>query len=305
MKVSKTELSKLALRADEIFFFLVEHANKYGFDVDAILEIPDNMGNTCFHIASECSKRICYYIIQRIIRINSINLDMMVPDFKYPELTIQMMTKGVNPLVISNDGRSQIDYNPHSFESDEAKRLLSQFPRSIYFSIEDIYCSETCPVDCPSNLKRFYYKNGVIVEMTDENRIGVGGFGMVFKQLFHGKVMAMKAVWTGDLSHSENQINSVEMAVDDFERNIAEIRFQMASAGPGILHPVAFVRQQGQEQDENRKWIQNNYNIFIYPLYDFNLYELHENYHSHFNDEILYDILNQCLIRECSNRKKQ
>ena len=39
-----------------------------------------------------------------------------------------------------------------------------------------------------------------------------------------------------------------------------------------MIVPVAFVRQQDQEHEDGT-WIANNYNIFIYPLYDYNLYD--------------------------------
>ena len=83
-------------------------------------------------------------------------------------------------------------------------------------------------------------------------------------------------------------------------QNIAEIRIQTASHGPGVIVPVAFVRQQDQEQNENGRWIANNYNIFIYPLYDCNLYELHQDHYDGFTEKIFQDILNQCLRRKRS-----
>ena len=171
------------------------------------------------------------------------------------------------------------------------------------FSIEDIHCEESCPADCTSKFERFYYKNGPLVEMTEKNRIGKGGFGMVFKQVFHGRPMAMKCLLLGELKDPENQDTFVQTAVEYLERNISEVRIQIATAGSGVIVPVAFVRQQNQEQDEKGKWIANNYNIFIYPLYDCNLYELHENCHDQLSDEILRDILLQCLTRKGSNCK--
>jgi len=130
--------------------------------------------------------------------------------------------------------------------------------------------------------------------MTDETRIGTGGFGLVFKQLFHGKLMAMKCVWMGQIE----QRYLMHEGVSVLNENISEIRKQTATRGPGVIVPVAFVRQQDQEQDENGKWIANNYNIFIYPLYDCNLYELHVNNFDCFTDDVLRDILSQCLQRK-------
>ena len=292
---------KLVTKAETVFYFLVEEGIKCGFDVDSILEIPTSNGSTCFSDASRCSKRILDYIIERGIKVNCIQTNMMVPAFKYPDLTIPMMKEGINPHVINCDGLCQIDLYPTRFESEESKRLLAHFPRSIHFSIEDISCENTCPSDCSSKFEKFYFKNGEFAKMTDANRIGQGGFGSVFKGLFHGKEKAMKCVLIGQI---QNQLYS-KNAVSDLEKNISEIRIQMASGGSGITVPEAFVRQQNQEQDQNGIWIAENYNIFIYPLYDCNLYELHENHFDQFNDEISIDILKQCLTRECSNRIRE
>ena len=347
---------KLAHKTEEVFFFLIEQGRKNGYNTDTILEISDKDGNTCFSYASRCSEKICNYILQRDIRVNSINSVMMVPDFKYPELTIQMLKKGVNPLTISFEGKDRKHYHPSSFESECAKRLLAEMPRSLHFSIKDIECEESCPADCPSKLKRFYSKNGPLVEMTDENRIGEGGFGMVYKQFFHGKPMAMKCKccrslfgtfdpednlsWGGTtFDNLENKLIKMEKrlettthkqlfsrilrttlklrhtllprlygkplvrdAVENLENELSEMRIQIASAGSGVIVPVAFVRQQDQEQDENGEWIALNHDIYIYPLYDCNLYELHENYYGQFNDEILKNVLCQCLTRKSSYR---
>ena len=293
LKKPEAEWRKLVTKTETVFDFLVEEGNKRGFNVDSILEIPSSTGSTCFSIASRCSKKIMDYIIKRGIQVNTITTDMMVPDFEYPDLAVPMMEKGINPHVINYNGKSQIDIFPSSFGSEDAKNLLAQFPRSIHFSIEDICCENTCRPDCKSAFKRFYFKNGEFVKMADTNRIGQGGFGSIYKGLFHGKEKAMKCVWIGQIEWQSN----VKDAVSDLEKNISEIRIQMASGGSGIIVPEAFVRQQNQEQDENGIWIAENYNIYIYPLYDCNLFELHEYHYDHFTDEILIDILCQCLTR--------
>ena len=288
-----SEWSKLVTEIEAVFDFLVVQGLNNDCDVDLILEIPTSTGETCFDIASRCSKAICDFIIATGIKVNSINTDMMVPDFVYPSLSIQMMEKGINPYVINYDGNSQVDLAPYSFESEEAKRLLSTFPRSFHYSTEDIECRESCAADCSSSFKRFYCKNGSLVEMSDQNRIGSGGFGMVFKELFHGIPMAMKCMWIGVTEwHKE-----VKDTVSDLEENISEYRNQIATVGSGIILPIACVRQQNQEEDDNGKWIANNYNIFIYPLYDCNLDELHGNYFDQFTEEIIANIIHQCFIR--------
>ena len=305
-KVWQAERSTIAYKTERIFFFLVEQGNKNGYNIDAILEIPDNTGTTCFQAAAQFSYNICNYIITRNIKVHSINTGMMVPDLQIsPDLTVTMMKKGINPYVISYDGTDRIHYRPSSFESEEAKALLAKMPRSVHFSIEDIECEESCSANCPSKFKRFYYKNGPLVEMTEKNRIGKGGFGLVFRQLFHGKPMAMKCTLVRELADQEKWLYKVHTAVNYLEKNISELRIQIATAGSGIIVPVAFVRQQNQEKDQDGKWIAKNYNIFIYPLYDCNLYELHTNYFDQFTEEIVADIIHQCFIRIGSSKISQ
>ena len=299
MKRPQAELKKLISKTEKVFYFLVKEGKKRGFNVDEILEIPTPVGQTCFQLASQCSKKIMKYIIGRGIKVNSIRTNMMVPDFEYPDLVVPMMKKGINPHVITYDGNSPFDRNQSSFKSDEAKQLLAQFPRSIHFSIEDINCENTCPPNCSSTFKKFYFKNGEFVEMTDANRIGGGGFGSVYKGSFHGEDKAMKCVFIGEIEDR----TTVDDAVSDLETNISELRIQDSCWRSGILTPEAFIRQQNQEQDENGEWIAENYNIYIYPLYDCNLYEFHGTHYDQFTNGTMWAIMIQCLKRKCSNRQ--
>ena len=303
LKIPQAYLSSLVTKTEEIFFFLVDQGIQNGYNVDSILEIPDSDGGTCFQIAALCSKKMMSFIIERGIKVNSIKSNMTVPAFTFSDFTIQMMEKGINPNSIDYYGGSGISMCPSNFRSEEAKRLLATFSRSVHFSIEDIDCTESCQADCPSKFERFYYKNGPLVEMTEENRIGSGGFGMVFQQFFHGKPMAMKCTRLGELEDQGG--NSVFKSVQDLEKNISELRIPSAIDGPGVIVPFAFIRQQDQEKDENGDWIAHNYNIYIYPLYDCNLYELHEKYHDQFSDSILSNIFHQCLTRKNSKMNIQ
>ena len=142
-------------------------------------------------------------------------------------------------------------------------------------------------------MKKFYFKNGPLVDMFEKNKIGKGGFGSVYKGKWHGEDAAMKCILIGQIKRQ----TKVKDAVSDFEKTVSEYRVQLSTPGSGIILPQAMLRQQNQ-QKENGKWIAMNYNVFIYELFDCNLYEFHNRHFDQFTDRILADILNQCFIRK-------
>ena len=101
---------KIAQETENIFYFLIAEASANGYDIDFILQIPNSTGETCFSVASanEYIENICSYILGRQIKVNSIEIDMSVPDFGYPKLTIPMMKKHINPYIINSTGYSQV-----------------------------------------------------------------------------------------------------------------------------------------------------------------------------------------------------
>ena len=90
----------------------------------------------------------------------------------------------------------------------------------------------------------------------------------------------------------------VVILIKELKKNISEFLIQKNTIGPGIVTPLAFIRQQSLEQDENRKWVKLNYNIFVYPLYDQNLYEFHCKNFPNFTDDLLAIIIEQCFQRK-------
>ena len=121
---------------------------------------------------------------------------------------------------------------------------------------------------------------------------------MVYKGMFHGKAKAMK------ITPIEIKYNLfIKDAVSELEKNIAEYRTQLSTAGSGVILPEAFIRQQNQERDVDGKWIAKNYNIYVYPVYHCDLYKLHEDYFHQFTEAIVADIIHQCFIRIGSYKK--
>ena len=143
----------------------------------------------------------------------------------------------------------------------------------------------------------FKIGQGEYIKADDSTRIGKGGFGTVFKGKWHGKESAFKYL------RIRNRTNSQEIYVDEIVNNNFERLneyFKQSnvsiSANSGIIIPTAFYRQQIQIRS-NEKWIAENYDVYVYPLYDCNLYELHERHFKNFTKEITLNILEQCFKR--------
>lgn len=92
---------------EDRFFKLVKAGEKYGFDIDAIMEKPALLGSTVFETASIFSVRICKFILSRKIRINHILVNFIYPVFPmhdplFDGATLEkMLKKGINPKIIS------------------------------------------------------------------------------------------------------------------------------------------------------------------------------------------------------------
>ena len=287
----------LVPQIEKRFFYLIAECKKRIDDksLDKILETPTLMGATCFTAASMFSEKIMNFILQRQISMNAIKLNNDVVWFKFPQHTVDLLKRDVNPKIIRYDGQSSLDRFKASFKNDEAMTILKKFSNSIHFTTADINCEDFgCEMsNCPSRYKRFYYKDGPLVERTADNKIGSGGFGDVYEGPFHGKNVAMK------FTRVEIIFKPIIVdAVSELEKNISEYRTQLETPGSGVLLPTAFFRQQNQKQDGNGKCVAENYNIFIYPLYDCNLYELHTEHFDKFTEEVLGDIFHQCFNRK-------
>ena len=297
LKMPRSKCSKLVSGAEEVFFFLLDKCERRKLKTDQILAIPSKTGLTCFLTASNKSEKITEYLLGRNIKFKSIDTKFMIPQFKFNNLAVKMMQKGINPNVIDYTGYSRAEINPSSFRTEESKNCLSRFSRSIHYSIKDIICYDDCSEDCISQFDRFQFKEGSLIRMTEAKQIGQGGFGMVYEIKFHGKRMAAKCIEIG--RHKERV--KVEDTTADLEINIAEYTIQLATPGSGVILPNAILRQQDQEKNEHGKWVARNFNILIYPKYDCNLYQLHENYYDKFTDQIIIDIMLQCLTRKSSS----
>ena len=303
--VEVEKLTKLIKKTESVFKLLLEEGikneNRLKINVDSILEYADLSGSTCFSYASEFSEIICNKIMDRGVTINHINTSMMVPSFKFPDLTVPMINKDINPYVISHTGKSQCQNYPTNFESSKTKHLLDKFKsagkiKSVHFSTTDIDCKEctpNCQPKCPIKFKRFQPKNDSLVQMNKENQIGSGGFSRVYKGFFLGQTKAMKCIpLTVRKEH-----NFISDAISEFENDMSEFLIQFAVSGPGVVNPEAYVLQQNQEKDVNDQWIAKNFKIFIFPLYHCNLSEFVGKYQFQFTDEILADVIHQCFTR--------
>ena len=98
------EFSLLGPAIEDRFFKLVKAGEKYGYDIDAIMEKPTPLGSTVFETATLFSVKICRWILSRNIRVNNILANFVYPVFNADfdnEMWEKMLEKGVNPKVIS------------------------------------------------------------------------------------------------------------------------------------------------------------------------------------------------------------
>ena len=95
LKKSEEDRSKLIPKVEETFFWLVEESQKrLGIQaVNEIIQRPSSNGSTCFEVATACSPKILKFILNQDVKINSIQTNMTIPWFQYPELAEQMMSK--------------------------------------------------------------------------------------------------------------------------------------------------------------------------------------------------------------------
>ena len=100
------ERNLLVPAIEERFFKLVKAGEKYGFDIDTIMEKPALLGSTVFETASLYSVKICKFILSRNIRVNYIMANFICPLFPvlnplFDEATLEKMLKrGINPKII-------------------------------------------------------------------------------------------------------------------------------------------------------------------------------------------------------------
>ena len=292
---NRRKISKLVRGVEENFFSMVTESKKKLSieDVNNLIQKPSLSGDTCFLLATQCSPKIAKFILSQNIKINCITTDMVIPSFEYPELAEEMLIKNINPKVIGYDGRREFDIWPNTFQNQKCNNLALNFPRSIHFMTEATECNKNCGKDCKSKLKPFFYENGSLVDINDDNKLGIGGFGTVYSGKWHGENVAMKCVLIDQIEYQ----TYVHDTVDAFEKNISEYRSQSVAKGSGVIFPYAMVRQQNQEWKDGR-WTALNFNVFIYPKYDCNLYELHKNHFTRFNNDILHSIIKKCFIRK-------
>ena len=316
---------QLIPKIEETFFWLVkEHQKHLPIEkVNRFIEQPDLNGETCFHNASQCSLKISKYILSQDIKINVITTTMLTPSFRFLELAEDMMNKKLNPRIISYSGYSQLFWISLANlklkklkklkELKKLKKLKEQaekFPTSVHFVVDETKCNENCGENCESKMRPNFLKSGPLVDMSSSNKIGKGGFGSIYSGKWHGEDVAMKCILVTELLKPK----PVSELFYEFFEHMYEFRVTQIEAGAdggsnvqmdrykrtpdsGVIIPYAMVRQQDQEF-ENGKWVPLNYNIFIYPRYDCNLYELHQNYFHCWNNSILASILSKCLIRK-------
>ena len=275
-----------------MFFELIRKAREKNVNTNKLIEKPTITGETCFRIASYMSKRISKYILTEDIEVDFISKQFQLPWYEHEELTEQMLLKNINPYINYN-GKNQLDRYPGRFENVTA--ILNRFQKAAFFVTKDTKCNERCSSKCGSDFQRFKCYPGSLVETISENFIGSGAFGKVYKGKWHGEECAMKFI---PIKNSELRDDAKSIKRDlDLQSKLKSLK--MRKADEGIVLRIGMVRQQNQYfQTDTNRWVEINYQINIFPKYDCDLYQLHEDKFKHFNDNVIENILHQCLRRK-------
>ena len=290
---------------DNLFYLIGQAALSSELNIREILSRPNHIGETVFQsIFFHFSDEAINMVLQWNIDINTVTLNFDTCGLSaITEYTEILLRKKLNPKIIGDSGKSPLN----SFQqlsipiSSKLRKLIKMYPNAVYFSTERQTCNQKCHKLCKSKMEPFRIGmngDGEYIIADDKTRIGHGGFGTVFHGKWHGEESAFKYIQIKD--EENKNVNYVHEAFNKFNKNIKEYREQLdVSRNPnsGIIIPNAFYRQQLQKQDDYGKWIAFNYNVFVYPRYDCNLYELHKNYFSKMDDEVKFNIIDQCFTR--------
>ena len=148
-------------------------------------------------------------------------------------------------------------------------------------------------------MRPFRIGQGEYIKADNSTRIGQGGFGTVFKGKWHAEESAFKYLRIRDESDEQTQ-RYLRDVIEKYHERLTEYFKQLdvsRNRNSGIIIPSAFYRQQLQVKDDNGNWRAENYDVYVYPRYDCNLYELHEKHFDSFDKEITMNIIEQCFVR--------
>ena len=304
--LSKLTNEKTVQRTLDNLFYLMDKGYQHKADLQKILSKPNQIGDTVFQV-------MCYYmretsIVDFLLRWN-VEINIVKLDFgtckllnlpKYNEI---LLSRKMNPKIIDASGQSPLDVlQKSSFSiSPKLQKLINIYPNAVYYSTVPQMCNAKCSKYCKSKMEPFRIGmngNGEYITANDSTRIGQGGFGTVFHGKWHGKDSAFKYILIRD--EKSNNSSYVHEAYNHFNRNIIEYREQLdVSKNPnsGVIIPNAFYRQQLQDKNTNGKWVAFNYNVFVYPRYDCNLHQLHNDYFALMDKDIKMNIIDQCFKR--------
>ena len=305
-KRSKFTEEETAQRTLDNLFYLIDKGDQHKADLQKILSQPNQIGDTVFQV-------MCYnmggtpivdFLLRWNVDINIVKLDFGTCNLiTVPEYNEILLARKMNPKIIDSTGQSPLDVlQKSSFSiSPKLQKLINIYPNAVYYSTVPQTCNAECPQYCKSKMEPFRIGmngNGEYITANDSTRIGQGGFGTVFHGKWHGKDSAFKYILIRD--EKNNNTNYVHEAYNHFNKNIIEYREQLdVSKNPnsGVIIPNAFYRQQLQDRDTNGKWVAYNYNVFVYPRYDCNLHQLHNDYYTVMDKDIKMNIIDQCFKR--------
>ena len=267
----------LMSRIKGIFFFLISAAEKHTDEekIDRILESPDHGGQTVFLFASGLSEKISQWILDRNIDVAFVDDKWMTPKFRFASNFERMLKKGINPFVVSYDGKSEFVeskfLNSNSVKFDQ--KLLKSFitgeiteeKTEAYYSFQGSECNKKCENSCKDKMVKFKLYTG---KRNFENGKR-GGQGIVSFGTWHGEPAAFKLLKLEKIEKADK----IDVGILNAEKTRAEFETASKLDHLNILKVLHVFRYQETEKVQNSRDLQN-WTVIVMEKHEKNIGEL-------------------------------
>ena len=261
---------------EEIFLFLISAAEKHLNEeqIDRILESPDDTGTTVFSLVDSFSEKISGWILDRNIDVAFVDFHWLTPQFYFKSNVERMLTKGINPFVVTYSGESQFVYYQKNYENIDQKLLkqfvtgkISEESTEAYYSFQDSECNKNCDNSCKDKMLKFK----LYTEKRKFKYGKKGGEGILFFGTWHREPAAFKLLDLGKIGRPDS--GKTIDAISNAKKTLAEFETVSKLSHPNVLKVLHVFRYQETEKIRKNRILQN-WTVIVMEKHDKNIGEL-------------------------------